>query len=75
MPGFRSLRVQGITSNECHNTKGLTDNLCKVLVFHKMKCACEMKKKKKERLYLSAVLPYVALAEVQQNGDNFYFIE
>lgn len=33
------------------------------------------KKKKKKRLYLSAVLPYVALAEAQQNGDNFYFIE
>lgn len=31
--------------------------------------------KKKKRLYLSAVLPYVALAEAQQNGDNFYFIE
>lgn len=31
--------------------------------------------KKRKRLYLSAVLPYVALAEAQQNGDNFYFIE
>lgn len=64
-PSLKYSRAQGSPSSKCCDYKGLTGNLCKVLVFCKMKCACEMEKKKGKRLYLSAVLPYVALAGAQ----------
>lgn len=49
-PSFKYLRAQGSPSSKCCDYKGLTGNLCKVLVFCKMKCACEMEKKKKEKI-------------------------